>query len=247
RLYSKWADKIICNTNLAKKIATEKYKINEDQIKVVYNAINLQVFKRQKLTISIRKQLNISDETLLGVTVARIAKEKNYLGLIEAMRKLKKQNKLKSNFHLIIGSSYDKKYFNELKIKIRNYELSNKISFLGVRKDIPEILGECDFMVLPSFHEGFPNVLMEAMAMKTFVIATPVGGVPELIDNGINGLLSKSSNSKDIALAIDKYFRMPQNQKEVVLKNALNKIQNYSREKIFSKIELIYRSVMESK
>jgi len=82
-----------------------------------------------------------------------------------------------------------KGYYERLQQLVRELNLEKNVHFLGWRSDILAILGECDIVLLPSFTEGLPRSLLEAMALGKPVIATQVGGIPELIRNKIDGLL----------------------------------------------------------
>jgi len=112
--------------------------------------------------------------------------------------------------------------------------------------DITEILQRCDFMVLPSHFEGFPNVLMEAMATETFVIATPTGGTPELIEDGKTGFLTNSDEPRDIASSVEEFLGTRSSQRESITREAYRSIQKYSTSRIFEIMEGIYKSCFQS-
>jgi glycosyltransferase involved in cell wall biosynthesis len=76
-----------------------------------------------------------------------------------------------------------------LKMIARDKGLSNDIMFLGERTDIPQLLGVLDIFVMPSIAEGLPNALLEAMAAARPVVVTSAGGMGEIIQDGVNGLV----------------------------------------------------------
>ena len=80
--------------------------------------------------------------------------------------------------------------------------LSENILFLGRRDDVSSLLACCDLFVLPSWAEGLPNCVLEAMAARLPVVATRVGGIPELIEDGRNGLLVPPKDPAALAAAI---------------------------------------------
>jgi len=77
--------------------------------------------------------------------------------------------------------------------------LENDVLFLGHRDDGPEVLELMDLFVLPSLHEGIPMVLLEALALERPVVATRVGGIPEVVEDGISGMLVQASNDQQLA------------------------------------------------
>jgi glycosyltransferase involved in cell wall biosynthesis len=239
-LYKNWADKIICNTRLAADIAKKEYGVPEEKLAVVYNAIDLKRFKEAKPLTDLRVSLGLPENTILGVTVARFAEQKNHLGLIRALKILHQEGLLDNIHYLLVGNPADRELFEKISSEIKISGLSQKVTYLGVRQDIPEILKSCDFMVLPSFYEGFPNVVLEAMAAGVFVIATPTGGTPELVEDWVNGLLASGTEPQDLAFSIEKYIKMPSLNKTNILIAASNKTEEHSQLNIFKQIEILY-------
>ena len=92
----------------------------------------------------------------------------------------------------------------ELEIKAGELGLTDMVTFAGYRSqtEVADMLQETDLFVLPSFAEGVPVVLMEAMAAKLAVVATQIAGIPELVDDGVNGLLVPAGDVDRLAQAI---------------------------------------------
>src|SRR5204863_7471061 len=86
---------------------------------------------------------------------------------------------------------------------------ADRVRFLGFRRDVPRLLAASDFFVLPSRTEGLPLCLLEAMAQGLPAIATPVGGVPEVIEEGITGLLTPVEDPAALAEAIRRLAAEP--------------------------------------
>jgi len=133
--------------------------ISSKNYKLVNNAIDTEKFTFDlKVRTSKRVELDLSDKFVVG-HVGRFSNQKNHLYLIEIFKSLADGN---SKAHLLlIGDGYLRK---DIEIKVKEYNLSNKVSMLGVRKDIPELLQAMDVFVMPSFHEGLPVTLVEAQA-----------------------------------------------------------------------------------
>lgn len=112
-----------------------------------------------------------------------------------------------------ITSSDARRFYQELDMLVRKLGLSGIVHFLGHRKDIPGILRASDMFVLPSRSEGMPAALIEAMAAGLACVASRVGGIPEVITHGVDGLLFERENVEElarnlVALIVDKSLRV---------------------------------------
>src|SRR5207253_1492438 len=106
---------------------------------------------------------------------------------------------------LIIGAhSVEHKYQSDVRMLARQLNLDHHVIFTGQREDVSEILRDVDIVVHPSLTEGLSNVILEGMAMGLPVVATRVGGNPELVEDGLTGLLVPVENATEIANAICK-------------------------------------------
>ncbi|MFN3692327.1 MAG: glycosyltransferase [Fervidobacterium sp.] len=144
-----------------------------------------------------RKMLNITEDEVVFVSVARLTPEKDHLTLIKVFENV---SKLYRNTKLFLVG--DGPMREELQREVREREIGDRVIFLGIRKDVPEILSASDVFVLSSIYEGNPLSVMEAMAAGKPVIATSVGGVPELVDDGETGILVKKGNVTELEKAM---------------------------------------------
>jgi len=129
-----------------------------------------------------RKELGVSQLSTVLITAAQLSPRKNHIQALRALSKLDK-----TNFHyLIVGNGESeqkqKKAVNELM-------LQDKVSFLGFRRDVPELLAASDVFILTSRREGLPKVVMEATTGDLPTIATNVRGNRDLVKSGENGYL----------------------------------------------------------
>jgi glycosyltransferase involved in cell wall biosynthesis len=98
----------------------------------------------------------------------------------------------------------------ELEELVRKKELEDCIQFLGFRADIQTLMKDFDLFVLPSLSEGLSSAIMEAMASSLPVIASNVGGIPELVQNGDNGLLVRPADPESLARAVMQLAENPE-------------------------------------
>ena len=166
---------------------------NDSKLRVIYNGVDLPQPGVHR--DSVRRELDLRDE-FVGIMVARIDKLKGHEVLLDAIELLKdKQAGLRI---LIVGDGEERVHFER---RSRERGLAN-LTFLGFRSDVSSLLNAADFFVLPSFTEGLPLSVLEAMAHRLPVIATPVGGVPELIEDGRDGILIPVRDPRALAAAV---------------------------------------------
>ncbi len=140
------------------------------------------------------------------VCVGRLSVEKGHFVLIEAARLLKDQN---LDFELVLAGDGPLRVRIEERIATNNLKSNVRLTgWISGDQVKQEILG-ARAMVLPSFAEGLPVVIMEALALGRPVISTPVAGIPELLEPGTNGWLVKSGSAKELAAAMAEAIRTP--------------------------------------
>ena len=186
KLILKISDKVVI---LHEKLMSTAKKLKLDY-KVIHNGIDLKKFKNVRPAKDI---LKIKNNKLLVTYIGRLDAVKGYDILLKAIEKIQNKN---LHFLFVCGNKYPRKR-KYLQARYKN------ATFLGFRKDIPEILAASDIYVLPSFAEGLPNTLMEAMASKLPCIASNVGGIKVLIKDKENGFLVRPGNHKQIKEKIE--------------------------------------------
>jgi len=151
-----------------------------------------------------RAREGYAEEDVLLVSVARMSPQKDHFLLIRAFAMVVScDRRLRL---LLVG---DGPLRPELEAQVKVLGLEDKVRFLGVRSDVPEILAAADAFVLSSRWEGNPLSVMEAMAAGKPVIATAVGGVPELVEDGVSGVLVSPEDAGALTEAIWKAVEDP--------------------------------------
>ena len=156
-------------------------------INVVYMGIDTKdVCYDMRYREIIRKQYNISEQEKIIMFIGNIITSKGIWELLKVFRKIDKENINVKLF--LIGSG---KELNRAKHFCKINRINHRVEFIGrvMHKEIGKWLSACDIFVLPSYTEGLPNAVVEAMACRRPVIATQVGGIPEIIVNNKNGIL----------------------------------------------------------
>lgn len=133
---------------------------------------------------SVRKMFNLPDESKIVVTIGRFSPEKGIDILLDSFFLLVREI---DNIHLVlVGDGQERA---ALEAQVRQLKLTDVVHFAGYTKTPGDYMADANVFVLSSRSEGIPNVVLEAMAMGKPVVATAVGGVPEIIEDGINGRL----------------------------------------------------------
>ncbi len=190
-------DGVIAVSNAAKEVLINNEKVDQNKITVIYNGINIKKFKYNvEQREQMRKAVNIEDKTVLSFT-ALLRPAKGHQYLLEAISEIK--NQYPNIVLLLIG---DGELMNELKLIVNRMHIEQFIRFLGYRTDIPALLSATDIYVHSSVEEGFGIAIIEAMAAGLPVVATNVGGIPEIITNNKNGILIPPENPQALADAI---------------------------------------------
>jgi glycosyltransferase involved in cell wall biosynthesis len=198
RRAAKRADKIIAVSEFDRQSAITQKVTPPEKITTIHHGLDLEFFKNLKVdTAALRREFNILlNAALIGV-VANFYKTKGLKFLIDAAALVVK--KIPEAHFIILGEG---KLRPKLERQIQKFNLQNKIILTGFRHDAIEIMAAVDVFVLSSLKEGLPFALLEAGALGKPIVATRVGGVPEIIDHGKNGLLVPPSDANALAAAI---------------------------------------------
>ncbi len=179
----------------------------QQKIVKIDNAIDTEFYCPGKYDKSFIKSLGISDKEFVVGVVAAVCEMKGQHVMIKALPRILKEN---SNIRvLIVGGPRGKNadYIYQLHKMAWELGVSNKVTFTGPLDDVRGVFGGLDVMVLPTLTEGAPYVLKEAMAMKVPVVASAVGGVPEVIKEETTGLLVPPEDPDALADAILKLMK----------------------------------------
>jgi len=200
RKYMKNVDAIIAISEGVKKVLVEG-GVDPENVEVISSGIDFSSFEEDSSALTskdyLRREFSFAvDDYLVGI-VAHLADHKGHQYLIQATKILKQQApKIKT---IIVGEG---PLSMELDRQAKELDVEDIIFFLGFRKDIPKILSSLDLFVLSSHLEGMGSSILDAMASRLPVVATKVGGIPEVVIHGETGLLVPPRNPSALARAI---------------------------------------------
>lgn len=162
--------------------------IPEKRVMIVPNGVDIAAFDCDREAA--RAELGLSPHDVVIGTVGRLEPEKDQATLLEAFRQVKGGNR--PIRLLIVG---DGRMAGELKSQAERIGVSDRTLFLGYRRDIPKLLAAMDVFVLSSIREGLPISLIEAMAARRPVVASDIGSIKDLVQDGRNGVLVPSGDA----------------------------------------------------
>ena len=164
---------------------------------IINYGINLNKFDAHKNYGLTREELGLPPDTILVGMVVRLTVQKDPMTFLKAAKSvLSKSDKI--HFVVVGGGELEEK----CKKYVNNEGLSDRVSFVGFRTDIPAVLSILDIYCLPSLWEGLPIGVLEAMAMAKAIVATPVDGTKEVIEDHVSGLLFPEYDSEKMAHCI---------------------------------------------
>ncbi|MCX5679740.1 MAG: glycosyltransferase [Candidatus Omnitrophica bacterium] len=230
----------VCEFSKRSLIKYEKFP--GDRIEVIYNGVRPEEFSIDS-DISLNKiSLSLNANNKIIGTVGRLCKEKNYSMLIRAFGEIKRH--LKDAKLLIVG---DGELRGELENSARNENVENEVLFLGERRDIPELMKVFDVFVLSSDLEAASLVLLEAMASGVPVVATNVGGNPELVLDGVTGLLAPKNDHQKFGEAVVDILQDPDRAKKMGKAGRTRVIEKFSFDRMVNEYVEVYRSLISCK
>ena len=181
----------------------QKRALRPGRMRAIYNGVDMQSFTFDESARRImRRELCVDESSLLLLAVGRLVKQKDYPNLLRAFAKLEVGSM--SPRLVIVG---DGPLRDDLVVIAESLGVTNRVTFLGVRHDVPALLSACDLFVLSSCNEGFGLVVAEAMACNRMVVATDCGGVKEVV--GEIGYLVPPDDSAALAATLACALRLP--------------------------------------
>lgn len=220
-----------------------------EKIKYLGNGINLQKFNPQRFTeenIRQKKQeLNLPpDYKIIGI-VGRLVKEKGYFELFSALKEVLEI--FPKTLLLAIGPQEPEKKDGFDALAVKEFGIEKNVIFLGQRHDLDQLYPVMDIFVLPSWREGFPRTIIEAMAMQKPIIATDIRGCREALENNKEGLLIPAKKSAKLAQALIFLLTNKQEAMRLAESAKIKAEKEFNEEFVFDKIKTEYQKLIKEK
>ena len=168
-------------------------------VSLIYNGVDLQRYNHQQPCCTLHEDYDIPESSPIVGVVARLEAEKGHRTLLDAWPAVQAAHP--EAWLLIVGEGSER---NALEAQAAELGISGRVVFAGRREDVPAVTAALDVSVLPSYREAQGLSVLEAMALSRPVVASRVGGIPEMIEDGVSGLLVPPNDPSALAGAINR-------------------------------------------
>lgn len=166
-------------------------------VSLIYNGVDLQRYNHQQPCCTLHEEYLIPEDAPIVGVVARLEAEKGHRTLIDAWPDVLAA--VPNVWLLVVGEGSER---DALEAEAASLGVSERVVFTGRREDVPAVTAALDIAVLPSYREAQGLSVLEAMALSRPVVASKVGGIPEMIEDGVTGLLVPPNDCNALAGAI---------------------------------------------
>ena len=236
-----FADQVLSVSEAHCQNVTNTIGFPHEQIKVIANGVDVtRYFPNPAKKEEVRKRLGLKKGSLYIGTVGSLRPVKNQSLLIKACKTI-----LPYFDHvevLIVGEG---PLESQLIQEANTLGLSGKIHFAGVQPNIPDVLNALDIFVLPSRSEGMPNAVLEAMACGIPTIATSVGGSPEIIEDGISGMLIASEDEGHLTRALTELIQDDEKRRMIGSEGRKRVLSHFNLKKMVLKYQELYEALLQ--
>ena len=213
-LLGKFCDRVIAVSEKTRLHYLQSGGLHPDKVITLYNGVDISRFKNTDASqaAKTKQALRLPLNSRVIITIAVLREPKGIQFMIEALPAILEQ--FPDVHYLIVG---DGEYSAALTELVTALAIKNHVTFAGHRTDIPDLLACSDIFVLPTLKDALPTVLIEALAAERPIVASDVGGVPEIIENGVNGLLVASGDPSKLAEACLRLLKDNELSRQIVL------------------------------
>ena len=234
------ADAVFTNSEELREYHARQARISAERLRVIYNGVDtIRFAPRLAVRLRVRQELGLPADCLVLGTVGRLVPIKDHGTLLKAAALLASQG---ANVRVVLvgaGSQRDALQ----KQAAEDVHLSGRVIFTGASDNIPDLLNAMDVFVLPSLGEGMSNTVLEAMASALPVLATRVGGNPELIEDGRSGFLFAPGDVAGLAGQLQRLLQQPTLRQEIGAAARERVVSLFSLEHMIAEYRNLYREL----
>lgn len=237
------ADAVTANARPALEEVAVALRVPRERLHYLPNGIDLDAWDREA-----SKELPwpLEPDRFHAALVGRMSAQKNQELLLAALAQLAPEERRCWRVWLVGARTGEAGLEERIEAQIRRDRLEDVVKIVSPTRSVAALLSRLDLLVLPSRFEGFPNVVLEAMASGTLVVAAPVGDVPSLVDEGETGLLFRPEDAADLARALMAARALPPEERKAMTARARQRIEErYRMERVASEYLDLYERMAE--
>jgi glycosyltransferase involved in cell wall biosynthesis len=189
-------DAVIASASSVKDFYTRQVAADPAKVEVIYNAVDWSQLETTMNRDAFRDSIGVPRDAMLAAIIARLTEQKAHRVLFDALA----QHPGLQHLHLLVVG--DGELGDELRQRVETHGLQRRVHFVGARRDLGNVLAAVDLFTMPSLWEGLPLSLVLAMGAGLPVVATRVAGIPEVVQDNVNGLLVSPGKSDELAAAL---------------------------------------------
>jgi glycosyltransferase involved in cell wall biosynthesis len=249
KLLDRWtaqlgSDRLIAVSEYVKQSAGRDLHFSLDLIDRVYNPVDVNLLQApvEKNRDELLRECGLPADCVMLLNVARVSAQKGLLYALQALPEILRQF---PSAHLVsVGATTDPDWTARLEREADSLGVADHFHLLGARRNVMDFLHACDVFVFPSLYEGFGIALVEAMGAGCACIATNVGPIPEVITDGIDGVLVPPGDAVAIAQVVCELLSKPSMQMQLGKAAAITAIRQFRPEDSADRLIQVYESVL---
>ena len=238
---SRLVDRVVAVSHHTKQELIRYERIPESKVSVIHNGINPRLTRSASVE-ALRQELGLQDGQLVVGTIGRLEAQKGLDLFLDAIPRVA-ENAPEVRFLIVGGGSLE----HDLKAQASRLGIADRVIFTGWRTDAIDLMQLLDCFVSTSNFEGLPMVLLEAMSFAKPIVATAVGGVPELVEDGFNGLTIDDREPGSVAAALLRVVKDDVLRKRLGQNSAARYEERFTARSMAAAYERIYDQYLQKK
>jgi len=240
RLLCHWRNAVVAVSECVRQDVLDTLHLPEEKVRVIYNGVDLATFSNRSVRDRVRAELGFSPQDIVVIYHGRLVPQKNPEFLVRIARDVTAPTGQTVKV-LVVGDGSSRAAVEEA---ARSAGVTDRMSFLGRRDDVPDLLQAADLAVLPSFKEGFSNALVESLAAGLPTVATRVGGNAEAIETGQSGLIVPPHDDPAALAALQSLVNAPEERLRMA-QAARQRAERFSLDRMVADVENLYLELAE--
>jgi glycosyltransferase involved in cell wall biosynthesis len=233
-------DGVVTLSEMMRTYVLDTYGVRPDRIHVVPMGLEVPPPASERRRAALREELRLAGDERMIACVGRLVKRKGHAYLVHAIADV-------ARFHpsirlLLVGDGEERR---GLEATVRELGISANVLFLGVRRDVPDLIGLTEFTVLPSLQEEFGVVLLESLAQRKPVVATRVDAIPEIVKDDETGLLVPPADGHALGRGIRRLLEHPEAARKFGAAGFELVQRKHSKAALVAATEALYASLLE--